>query len=347
MIGSAVRMAGWKSAGRGDRTPDQRKGGEDVMVKLSGHFLRGKVLGVVAAVAWFGISTAGLVAAPRQATFASPEEAADALVAAAQAGKTGDLEKILGPAGRKLIYSGDRVADKQAREKFVSRYVQKHAIEKQSDIKAILIVSADDWPFPIPLVKHGGAWRFDTKAGENEILNRRIGRNELNAIQVCGAIVDAEQDYASKDRTGSGYLEYAQKFMSSPGKRDGLYWPATAGDESPIGPLVVSARAEGYGPKGAHEKRSPYHGYFYRILKRQGQDAPGGAYDYVVNGHMIGGFAVVAFPAKYGDSGVMTFIANQSGVVYEKNLGPDTAARAGGMTTFNPDASWKPHQEGK
>jgi len=193
-------------------------------------------------------------------------------------------------------------------------------------------------------VKRGDAWRFDTKAGADEILNRRIGRNEFNAIQVCGAIVDAEHEYASKDRTGSGYLEYAQKFMSSPGKRDGLYWPLTAGEESPIGPLVVSARAEGYGPRGAHEKRSPYHGYYYRILKKQGKDARGGAYSYVVHGRMIGGFALVAFPAKYGDSGVMTFIVNQNGVVYEKALGPHTATIARAMTTFNPDASWKTHQ---
>ncbi len=306
--------------------------------------LRGVVLGIVVIVAWFGISTAAIAAAPRQMTFASPEEATNALVMAAQAGKTADIEKILGPSGRKLIYSGDRVADKQGREKFVSAYAEKHSIEQQSDNKAILIVGADAWPFPIPLVKQGDVWRFDTKAGAEEILDRRIGRNELNAIQVVGAIVDAERDYASKDRTGAGYLEYAQKFMSSPGKRDGLYWPATGGEESPIGPLVVSASAEGYGPKGAHQKRSPYHGYYYRILKQQGKDARGGAYSYVVNGHMIGGFAVVAFPAKYGDSSVMSFIVNQDGVIYEKNLGPRTAPIAQGMTTYNPDASWKAHQ---
>jgi hypothetical protein len=320
------------------------------MVNLNGRSSRTArhrhpvTLSIVVAMAWLGISVAAVAGEPRQMTFASPEAAADALVAAAQAGKTADLRKILGPAGRQLIYSGDRVADKEAREKFVSAYGQKHAIETQSDTKAILIVSADEWPFPIPLVKHGAAWRFDTKAGVDEILNRRIGRNELNAIQVCGAIADAEHDYASKDRTGAGYLEFARKFMSSPGKRDGLYWPATAGEASPIGPLVVSARAEGYGPRGAHEKRAPYHGYYYRILKKQGKDAPGGARDYVVNGHMIGGFAVVAFPAKYGDSGVMTFIVNQDGVVYEKNLGRNTAAIARGMMAFNPDAGWKPHQ---
>lgn len=259
-------------------------------------------------------------------------------------GKAADIEKILGPAARKLIFSGDRVADRDGREQFVFAYDQKHAIDPQSDVRAILVVSDDAWPFPIPLVKQAGAWRFDTKEGAEEILNRRIGRNELNAIQVCGAIVDAEHDYARKDRTGTGYQEYAQKFMSSPGKKDGLYWPATAEEESPIGPLVAAARAEGYGPKGAHQKPSPYHGYFYRIITQQGKDAPGGAYDYVVNGHMIGGFALVAFPAKHGNSGVMTFIVNQDGVVYEKNLGPNTIAIARAIKTFNPDASWQAHQ---
>ncbi len=323
------------------------------MVKLNGdssrtrrplRALRWVIPCIVAAIACLGISTAAIAAAPRQMTFSSPEEATNALATAARAGKTADLEKILGPSGRKLIHSGDRVADKQGREKFASAYAEKHSIDQQSDNKAILIVGADEWPFPIPLVKQGGVWRFDTKAGAEEILDRRIGRNELNAIQVVGAIVDAERDYASKDRTGAGYLEYAQKFMSSPGKQDGLYWPASGGEESPIGPLVVSASAEGYGPKGTHQKRSPYHGYYYRILKQQGKDARGGAYSYVVNGHMIGGFAVVAFPAKYGDSGVMSFIVNQDGVIYEKNLGPKTAAIAQGMTTYDPDASWKQHQ---
>lgn len=327
--------------------PDQWVAGEDAVAEPGRRFAqsawpwRGVVLGIVVAFAWCGIGTAAIAAAPAQATFSSPEQATDALVAAARAGKTGDLEKILGPASRKLIYSGDRVADREGREKFVADYGQQHAIEQQSDIKATLVVGADQWPFPIPLVKQGDAWRFDTKAGAEEILNRRIGRNELDAIQVCGAIVDAERDYASKDRTGAGYLEYAQKFMSSPGKRDGLYWPATNGEESPIGPLVVSASAEGYRATG---KRQPYHGYYYRLLKQQGKGAPGGARNYVVNGHMIGGFALVAFPAKYGNSGVMTFIVNQRGVIYEKNLGLNTAAIAEKMMAFNPDASWKAHQ---
>ena len=297
---------------------------------------------VVAALACFAVSLAAIAAEAHQTSFASPEEATDALVTAAQAGKTAELERILGPSSRSIIYSGDPVADKEGREQFTSNYAQKHAIDKQSDVKAMLILGADEWPFPLPLVRQGDAWRFDTAAGADEILNRRIGRNELNAIRVSGAIVDAEHEYASKDRIGAGFLEYAQKFMSRAGKRDGLYWPATTSDESPIGPLVVSARAEGYGANAAHQQHSPYHGYFYKILTQQGKDAPGGAYSYLVKGHMIGGFALVAFPAKYGDSGVMTFIVNQTGVVHEKNLGPNTATLAQRMTTFNPDASWKP-----
>ncbi len=298
---------------------------------------------IVAVLAGFGISTATVAAEAIQMTFASPEQAADRLVAASRTDKTDELAKILGPRGRKLIHSGDRVADRAGREKFISAYAEKHEIETRSESRAILVIGADDWPFPVPLVKQGDSWRFDTAAGEEEILNRRIGRNELDAMQVCAAIVDAEHDYASRDRTGSGYLEYAQKFRSDPGKHDGLYWPADSGEESPIGPLVASARAEGYGP-GAHGKATPYHGYFYRLLKQQGKNAPGGAYSYVVKGHMIGGFALVAFPAKYGDSGVMTFTVNQDGAIFEKNLGPDTAAIASAMTTFDPGPGWEAHR---
>jgi len=306
--------------------------------------LRGAVLGIVTALAWGAVPLTTFAREVHQMTFATPEQATDTLVAAERGGNTTDLVKILGSAGRRLIFSGDPVADQEGREKFVAAYDQKHAIDSLSDSKAYLIISPDDWPFPIPLVKQDGTWRFDTKDGAEEILNRRIGRNELNAIQVCAAIVDAEHEYARDDRTGSGYREYAQKFMSSDSKRDGLYWPATKTEDSPIGPLVAEAREEGYGSKGVHQRPTPYHGYLYRILKSQGKDAKGGAYDYVVNGHMIGGFALVAFPAKHGDSGVMTFITNQDGVIYEKNLGSNTAEIARTIKTFNPDASWQVHQ---
>jgi len=297
----------------------------------------------VATLTWIGASIVALGAPPAQQTFASPEAAADALVAASRADDPAALEKILGPAGRKLVFSGDRVADREGREKFAAAYDAQHALDRESDTTATLVIGTDQWPFPIPLVKRGAAWRFDTAAGAEEILNRRIGRDELNAIKVCEAIAEAEHEYASRDRTGSGLLEFAQKFMSSPGKHDGLYWPTAEGETpSPIGPLVVSARAEGY-PAGAKRgQRSPYHGYYYKILKRQGPAAPGGAYEYIVNGHMIGGFALVAFPATYGDSGVMTFIVNQDGVVYQKNLGPRTAKLADALSAFNPDATWTP-----
>ncbi len=236
--------------------------------------------------------------------------------------------------------SGDPVADKDARAHFAARYDEAHKIEKEGDDKAVLVIGKEDYPTPIPILRQGDRWRFDTKAGEEEILDRRIGRNELSTIAVCRAFVEAQRDYASKDRTDPGIREYAQKFRSSPGRHDGLYWQATPDEEeSPLGPLVASAQAEGYGKHPAG-KPQPYHGYYYKILTRQGKDAPGGAYSYVANGHMIGGFALVAFPAEYGNSGVKTFIVNQDGKIYEKDLGPDTARAASRMTVFNPDATW-------
>lgn len=274
--------------------------------------------------------------AAQQPSFASSEAAVEALVAAARADRTGELVRLLGPSGRKLVISGDPVADKTGRAKFVAAYEKQHEINRTDDTTATLIVGDEQWPLPIPIVRgSGGRWRFDAKAGAEEILARRIGRNELSAIEVCRAYVDAQREYASKDRNGNGLLEYAQKFASSKGQHDGLYWPVKPGEpESPVGPLVASAHAEGY-------KRAPYHGYYYKILNRQGKDAPGGAYSYIAKNHMIGGFALVAYPAEYRNSGIMTFLVNQDGVVYQKNLGPNTPAIARAMTTFNPDSSWK------
>jgi len=275
-----------------------------------------------------------LAATPAQRTFASPEAAVDALVAAARAERTAELVKILGPESRRLVNSGDAVADNAGRRKFVAVFGEKHSIEKTDDSKATLIVGSEDWPFPIPLVRDGAVWRFDTAAGEREILRRRIGRNELSTIEVCRAYVDAQRDYAAKDRNNDGILEYAQKFISSKGKQDGLYWETKPGElESPMGPLVARAHAEGY-------QRQPYHGYYFKILKGQGQHAAGGAYSYLAKGRMIGGFALVAYPATWGDSGIMTFVVNQDGVVYQKNLGPKTAEIARRMTTFDPDETW-------
>ena len=279
-------------------------------------------------------------AAKLQQTFATPEQAVDALVAAVRAGSTGTLLDILGPASKKLVSSGDPVADRQARQKFIADYDEGNHLERASEDRVILDVGKDDWPFPYPVVRHGEEWRFDATAGADEILDRRIGANELAAIEVCRSYVDAQREYAEKDHNHDGYVEYAQKFLSSPGKQDGLYWPAAAGaEESPLGPLMVQAQAKGYSTeeKSGHH---PYHGYYYRILKGQGPHAKDGAYDYVVNGHMIGGFALVAYPARYGVSGVMTFIVNHDGVVYQKDLGRRTAAIAGKMTLFDPDPSW-------
>lgn len=300
-------------------------------------------LGVAAILAWGSASTAAVAAGTEQKTFASPEQAVAALVSATRSGMTAELLKILGPEGKKLVHSGDPIADKEAREKFITAYEKANKIVMDAGNKAVLVIGEREWPFPIPVVKQDNAWRFDTQAGEEEILDRRIGRNELNAIQVCHAYVDAQREYASKDRNGDGLLEYAPKFKSSPDRHNGLYWPVNAGEpESPLGPLMASAQAEGYGAKTAHgHHHKPYHGYYYRILTRQGENAPGGAYDYMVKGHMIGGFALVAYPAPYGVSGVMTFLINQDGVVYQKNLGLNTAKMARRMNEFNPDTTWK------
>jgi len=279
----------------------------------------------------------------QQESFATPDAAVAALIAAIRDDQTDAIAQILGPDSRNLVYSGDAVADDNARNRFVSSYDKAHKIQLEGQDQAVLILGEKNWPMPIPLVKQDGVWRFDTRAGEVEILNRRIGRNELGAIQVSRAIVDAQRDYAARIGAGNGIVEYAQDFVSSSGKHDGLYWPISPGQiQSPIGPLLANACAEGYGKRNQPGALAPYHGYYYRMLKRQGKDAPGGAYDYQVNGHMIGGFAVVAFPAKYGASGIMTFIVNQDGIVYQKNLGPETETIARRMTTFNPDKTWAP-----
>jgi hypothetical protein len=279
--------------------------------------------------------------APHQKSFSSPGEAVTAMAAAVKADDTGALLRILGPGSKDIVLSGDPVEDKEGRRRFVKRYEEKNRLEEASG-KVMLYMGNDEWPFPIPIVKAGSRWRFDTRAGREEILARRVGRNELNAIQVCLAYVDAQQEYAmKKGRQGNGLLEYAQKFVSAPGTHDGLYWGAREGEEqSPMGPLFAAARGAGYGGEPLGGESAPYHGYFYRILKAQGKDAPGGARDYVVGDKMIGGFAIVAYPAKYGSSGVMTFIANQDGVVYQKDLGKDAKEAALAMNAFDPDKTW-------
>jgi len=273
-----------------------------------------------------------------QSTYASPEEAAKALADAMRSEESKQIWRVLGPGSSKLIRSGDPVQDDQAREAFVAAYDKSVKFERSGDDKATLLVGPDDFPFPYPLVMKNGRWQFDAKQGDEQVIDRRIGRNELSAINVCLAYVDAQREYAALDRSGNGLLEYAQKLTSSPGKHDGLYWE-TKDDEppSPLGPLTASARSQGYGGPGAG---TPYHGYYYKILTGQGKDAPGGPYDYIINGKMIGGFGLVAYPARWGSSGIMSFICNHEGVVYEKNLGKDTQAVVSKMSLFNPDPTW-------
>jgi hypothetical protein len=271
----------------------------------------------------------------KQKTFATPEEAAAALVAATKAHDRKAQLAILGSGAKPLLQSGDAVADKAAGARFVSLYETANKLEKSGDAKAVLAIGKDAWPFPIPIVKSGEAWRFDAAAGKEEILNRRIGQNELNTIQAALAYADAQRDYYLQNPQKDKLLQYAQKFVSTQGKRDGLYYPTKEGEpRSPLGPLFDKRKAAGY------KEGDGYHGYRYKILKAQGPDAKGGAYSYVAQGKMIGGYALVAWPATYGNSGVMTFMISHEGVVYQKNLGPGTSALAEKMTRFNPDKTW-------
>jgi len=279
------------------------------------------------------------IANARQEAFTTPDKEADVLIKATRSDDIEALMKILGPDGKDIISSGDDVADAAARQRFVTAYDARHKIAIDKNNKAIIVIGDEDFPFPIPIFRRNGAWQFDTLAGRAEILFRRIGRNELDAIQACLAYVDAQNEYAEEDRTGVGAKIYAQRFMSQPGQRDGLYWPTSPGEElSPLGELFADASAQGY---GGGEGRNPYRGYYFKILTKQGAAAAGGAIDYVVRDKMIGGFALVAYPAKYRNSGVMTFLVNHEGTVFQKNLGPDTGKIAERLTSFNPDSSWQ------
>jgi hypothetical protein len=283
---------------------------------------------------------AALAATPpaaTQRTFSSPEEAARALADAVRAEDATKLLAVVGPKSRQWIWSGDKVSDRADWKRFLEAYDQKNAVVAQGDGKAVLHVGNDDWPFPAPLVKRGATWVFDAQAGREEVINRRVGRNELSTIQALLAIVDAQREYAA-GADGA----YAKVFRSGKGRKDGLYWPAAAGEkQSPLGPIAATAAREGYGGAAASGKPQPFHGYLYRMLTGQARSAAGGAYDYVVKGRMIGGFAVVAYPASYGLSGVKTFIVNHDGVVYEKDLGPGGADIAGKMTRFDPGKGWE------
>ena len=303
---------------------------------VSARFLLTTAIALGAVIALQGTA---LAAKPKQKVFPSPESAVEAFVQALRGHDEKALFILLGPGSEPLISSGDAVDDRERRETFVQLYDEKNRLETTKGKKVIVHVGNKDWPFPIPIVKTGANWRFDTKQGKQEILNRRIGENENEAMQTCLAIVDAQREYAAMDRDGDGLLEYARTIASTPGKQDGLYWATAPGEKpSPLGPLMAKARSEGY-RKG--EKPVPYNGYFFRILKGQGKGAKGGAYSYLVRDRMVGGFAVVAYPASYAVSGVKTFIVNHEGVVYEKDLGPDTLKLARAMKTYNPDKTWK------
>jgi len=275
-------------------------------------------------------------ASQAQQAYPTPEDAVAALSAAVKSGTKTSILKVLGNGAEDVVESGDEVADAETRQRFLSAYDARHSIKTEGNKKAVLILGADDFPFPIPLVNSKSGWEFDTDQGRIEILYRRIGRNELDAIQTCLAFVDAENEYADKDR-GDGAGVYAQRIVSTPGKKDGLFWRDDR-DPSPLGELAAQASAEGYKVDG---QGAPYHGYYFRILQGQGPDAPGGAFNYVVKGKMIGGFALIAYPAEYGNSGVMTFLVNHAGTVYQKDLGNRTEAIARRVTRFDPDQTWK------
>lgn len=276
----------------------------------------------------------------KQKVFKSPEEALKILAETVQAGDKKGVMAILGPEGEDIISSGDEVADKNAQEQFVKAYQEKVDFVKEKEDRVSIIIGSDNWPFPIPIVKKGEGWFFDTKEGREEVLNRRLGRNELTAIQVCSAYVEAQKEYATTDRERDGIIQYAQKVWSDPDRRNGLYWEAGEGEmPSPMGPFIAQAASKGYTKKG--DKPIPYYGYNFKILKGQGPNAPGGAYHYVINGHMVAGFALLAWPAEYGVSGVMTFLVNQNGTVYEKDLGPKTEERVKVMTRYDPDQTWR------
>jgi len=290
---------------------------------------------VLMAVSAFSAPEAG------QSTFTTPQEAARALLAAAEADDITALAKIFGPKADEILNSGDAVADKGDRARFVQRAKQsmKESVDPAKPNRATLLIGADSFPFPIPLVKAAGRWHFDTPEGKTEILERRIGSNELDAIAACKAYVDAQYDYATEDRNKNGVPEYASKLISSTGKRDGLFWPESGAPPTQFSANVKRAQSEGYRKEG--ETPTVYHGYYFRILMAQGPQARGGALDFLQHGMMIGGFGLVAWPAEYRVSGIKTFIVNQDRIIYEKDLGPSTSAAAQVITAFDPDTTWR------
>jgi hypothetical protein len=292
-------------------------------------------------------SLAALSACSRKPqNFETPEAAVQALVEAAKSDGDGALLDVLGKDGKPIIDSGDPVADKNGRKEFLESYEAAHSLDTSTADVVTLEVGPDKWPFPVPIVKSDGSWHFDTETGAEEIINRRVGENELDTIQSCLAYADAQREYYMRNPDNDPFLHYADRLISNEGKKDGLYWPVADGEEpSPIGKGLAVARAEGYLQKSDTMRGVPFHGYIYRLLTRQGPNAQGGAYEYLVDGKLLGGFAAVAFPAEYGNSGVMTFIVNHDGVVFSKDLGADTAKLAMAMEEFNPGQDWKREAE--
>jgi hypothetical protein len=284
--------------------------------------------------------------AQKPQNFETPEAAAQALVEAAKSEGNSAVLKVLGKSAKPIVDSGDAVADQNSREAFVAGYTAANSLDKSAEDSVVLEVGEDKWPFPIPIVKGDKGWYFDSESGKEEIVNRRIGANELDTIQSCLAFVDAQREYYMRNADSAPLLHYAKRLISTDGKKDGLYWPASENEEpSPLGEGFALARAEGYLQDGKETMKGvPYHGYIYRMLTGQGPSAPGGAYDYLVNDELLGGFAAIAFPAEYGNSGVMTFIVNHDGVVYSQDLGNDTAKLALAIEKFDPAPPWKREQ---
>lgn len=286
--------------------------------------------------------TFSLEAAEMGKGFATPEQAVSALQSAAAAKSPSELRDIFGPAGE-VLENPDRIQATNELNRFLDAMNTTNRIIRESETNCVLEVGTNLWPFPVPIIQQNGRWFFDTEAGKEELLNRRIGNDELSVLGALRAYVDAQREYASRDRVGNDVLQYAQRLASTPGKKDGLYWPTELdGETSPLGPMVADAQGEGYKvqQQGQSATRVPFHGYYFKILTRQGKDASGGEYSYVINGNMIGGFAMVAWPAEYGVTGVMTFIVNQRGRVYQKDLGPDTTKIASSMNAYDPGPGW-------
>jgi hypothetical protein len=273
-----------------------------------------------------------------QGRYRSPDEAVAALADAVQADAPQQMMRVLGPGSDEIVLSGDPVDDAAMRRRFLAAFRAKHQIVLDGEDQAVLIVGEERWPFPIRLVRANNTWRFDAQLASTEFVYRRIGRNEMSAIDACGAYIAAQKEYAEKGFAGKGV--YARRFISRPGERDGLYWPAPSGEgESPLGEFGTAAAEKGYSVEG--KRWAPYQGYYYKILTRQGPNAPGGEVDYMVSGDMVGGFALVAFPARYRRSGLMTFLVNHQGTIYEKDFGWRTTDIGMEMTSFDPDDTWR------